>query len=171
MKEEFGNLLTMSCDALCVTTNGFVKKNGECVMGKGIAKTIQSKYPNIPYTLGQAISLNGNVVHHLYDKPQNIISFPVKPVSKKCTSPDDYVSHMRFNIGDTIPGWACKADIEIIKQSAKKLVSLANKHPEWKRILLPRPGCGAGELNWNNVKQVLSEILDDRFVCVTFPQK
>lgn len=29
MKEEYGDILDMECDAVCITTNGFVKTNGE----------------------------------------------------------------------------------------------------------------------------------------------
>lgn len=172
MLEQRGNMFDISCDAMCITTNGFVKTNGECVMGRGIAKAIQQYLPDIPKVLGKAIQHKGNRVHLLYphvpDTHPAVLSFPVKPVSKVCQSHDDYVSHMRFNIGQTIPGWACKADISIIQRSAKELVELANAHPEWQKILIPRAGCGAGELRWDSVQPILAEILDDRFIAVTY---
>lgn len=170
MKEEYGNILAMNCDAFCITTNGYVKNNGALVMGRGIAKQIQRFVPNIPYILGNLVKTQGNKVHLVLSEPNrpSIISFPVKPISKICRSPDDYVSHMKYQLGDLIAGWACKADIEIIIESAEQLVELANQHPEWKRILIPRAGCGAGELDWKDVKPILEEILDDRFIAVTF---
>lgn len=171
MKEEYGDMLEMQCDALCVTTNGYVKKDGSCVMGRGIAKQIQSYFPSITKDLGKLIKTKGNNVHQIYqmnDSTPAIISFPVKPVSKVCESHDDYVSHKHFAIGQIIAGWACKADINIIIESAKQLVELANQHPEWESVLIPRAGCGAGELSWKDVKPILSEILDDRFIAVTF---
>lgn len=168
MKELKGNMFSIECDALCITTNGFVKSNGECVMGIGCAKNIKQYYPNIGFKLGKLIKTEGNKVHLIYqDDGLDIISFPVKPITKVCKSHDDYVSHMKFGIGQTIAGWACKADINIIEQSAYQLVELANKH-DWGIVLLPRAGCGAGELDWSTVKPILSKILDDRFIAVTY---
>jgi len=37
MKELRGNLFHTPCDVICITTNGFVKRNGEAVMGRGCA--------------------------------------------------------------------------------------------------------------------------------------
>lgn len=169
MKEMRGNMFEIDCDALCVTTNGFVKANGECVMGRGIAKQIKQYIPTIAKDLGKLIKAKGNNVHLIYPKSDvpAVLSFPVKPVSKICESHNDYVSHMNFNIGDTIAGWACKADIEIIEKSAYQLAELANQN-DWKTIILPRAGCGAGELEWVNVKPILDNILDDRFIAVTY---
>lgn len=169
MKLKKGNIFNETCDAICITTNGFVKKNGECVMGRGIAKAIKQYLPNIAKDLGTLIKTKGNKVHLIYDDINpNIISYPVKPIEKICTSHDDYVSHMRFNIGDTICGWACKADIAIIETSAYELIELANKQ-NYHNVILPYVGCGAGELDWNNtVYPLLSTILDDRFTCMTF---
>jgi hypothetical protein len=61
-----------------------------------------------------------------------------------------------------------KAGLELIKRSAGELVLLADKYPGYLRICLPRPGCGNGQLEWRDVKQVIRPILDDRFV-VVFP--
>ena len=47
------------------------------------------------------------------------------------------------------------------------LVNLANVMG-WQTILCPRFGCGAGELNWEDVKPMIENILDDRFICVTY---
>lgn len=170
MKEMKGNMLNISCDALCITTNGYVKKDGNLVMGRGIAKQIQRYFPNITKDLGHLVKTKGNNVHLVYQETEDmpsIISFPVKPVAKICESHDDYVSHMKFNIGDTIQGWACKASMFMIEKSAHQLVRLADEHG-WEVILLPRAGCGAGELDWADVKPILDKILDDRFIAVTY---
>lgn len=170
MKLAKGNILEQDCEAICITTNGFVKNNGECVMGKGIAKQIKRYFPNIAKDLGYLIKTKGNKVHLIYpmtDDTPAIISYPVKPINKVCTSHDDYVSHMHFNIGDIICGWACKADIAIIETSAYELIELANKQ-NYHNVILPYVGCGAGELDWNQVKPILSDILDDRFTCMSY---
>lgn len=173
MKEAKGNLWDMPCDAVCISTNGFVKNNGECVMGRGCAKEAAEYFPEIPKLLGTKLKKYGNVVQTIrHFEGVAILAYPVKPVSFEFFNELDcegIVSHMRykFNPGDEVPGWACVAEMEIIERSAKELVALADRHG-WKNILLPRVGCGAGELSWSKVKPVLDEILDDRFTAVTF---
>ena len=170
MKESIGNIFYTDCDAVCITTNGFVKSNDENVMGRGCALEAKKLIPDLPLILGEKITNEGNQVHILLEQNDvHLISFPVKPITVMCNG-SNVVEHMnnKFKVGSIVPGWAAKADIEIIRQSALELVQLANEM-NWKTILLPRPGCGAGELSWNNlVKPVLEEILDDRFICMTF---
>ena len=166
MQLIYGNAFTTDCDALCITTNGFVKNNGHAVMGKGIAKNIQRYCPNITKDLGELIETKGNNVHLIYRTEPVIISFPVKPISG-ISDGTNHVSHLYFSKGERVPGWAMKAEIEVIKQSAYQLVELADSNP-WNTIVLPRPGCGAGELSWEQVEPVLANILDDRFKVITY---
>lgn len=167
MKEAKGDMLYMECDALCITTNGFVKTNGECVMGAGIAKQISSAFPNIPYLLGQAILRKGNIVQPIcVEHSIEILAFPVKPIYGIANG-FNTVSHKNFHYGAQVPGWAMKADLDLITRSALQLKALADTKP-WKTILLPRPGCGAGELLWEDVKPLISSILDDRFTACSY---
>lgn len=170
MKEAKGNLFRTVCDAICITTNGFYKTNGNAVMGRGCALQASELYPDIKVKLGNLLRTKGNHVHYLgtYDGKE-IVSFPVKPITIPFIDNSQIVSHMRgkFLKGHIVPGWACVANINIIQDSAKELVALTNRYG-WTDIVLPRPGCGAGELVWNNVKPVLEDILDDRFTCITY---
>lgn len=167
MRQAKGNMLYMEGDALCITTNGFIKANGECVMGRGIAKAMSDAFPHLPRVLGASIRKNGNSVQQL-DVINNmqVIAFPVKAISAISTG-SNYVSHKHFPIGSLVPGWALKADPELITTSAKQLVELINK-TNCKNVLMPRPGCGAGELDWGDIEPILSSILDDRFIICTF---
>ena len=170
MKEARGNMLTIDCDAIVITTNGYVKPNGECVMGKGIAKQVAELFPELPKLLGTRIAKMGNKVHWFSFEGVNevLVSFPVKS-SYEAFDGTNAVEHMRgkFKQGDVVPGWACKARIELIENSAHQLVHMANQFG-WKNIICPRFGCGAGELDWNQVKQIVEPILDDRFTVYTF---
>lgn len=167
MKEAHGNMLEMDCDALVVTTNGFTKVNGEAVMGRGIAKQIADLIPEIPKTLGKMLKLYGNNVVLLTTNPIPIVSFPVKPVAVK-NNGTNVVSHCKTAIGTWTAGFLAKADIQIIEKSLIQLVELANSKPEWKIILIPRVGCGAGELDYKDIKPLMEKYLDDRFICCTY---
>ncbi len=170
MKTIIGNLWDQQgADALVITTNGFVKANGECVMGRGCAKEAVERFPGISKHLGALLGVHGNRVLRLVSKScPHIVSFPVKPVSEPYDG-TNAVAHMAktFVEGQMVPGWACKARIEIILRSAHELVAMTDKFG-WQRVVLPYPGCGAGELSWDDVGPLLAAILDDRFEAITF---
>jgi len=170
MIEIKGNLFNELCDTFCITTNGFVKKDGSCVMGRGCAKQAADYWPRLPKILGENINSYGNVVLAalLLSDGRHLLSFPVKPTSVVFNG-NNCVKHMmnKFNVGDIVPGWAAVADIGLIKTSATQLVIIADIY-KWKKVVLPRPGCGAGELSWPTVKHELDQILDDRFYSITF---
>lgn len=132
---------------LCITTNGTVKKNGECVMGAGIAKEAARFFPRLPEDLGREISKHGNRMHYLGN---NLLSFPVKH------------------------NWYETADIELIKESCKTLMEALDylateRDVEECTAILPRPGCGNGKLDWETqVKPAIAPILDDRVYIITF---
>jgi hypothetical protein len=189
MKLTYGNLFEQEADCIAITTNGFVKKNGEAAMGRGCALQAAKMYPFLPVNLGSAIRANGNNVNRLtmrrdgkiflldgdvfayprsYD--YDIVSFPVKPVLV-ISNGNNVVGHMasRFPRGVVVPGWAAVADIKIIAKSCAELVALTDS-VGWKTVVLPRPGCGAGELFWEQVSPVLEATLDDRFHVIDFSQ-
>jgi len=146
MLEEFGDFWTIQGDARCITTNGALRSNGDAIMGKGIALQAKQRYPRIEYTLGRLIQKYGN---HVFYLGNGLISFPTK-------------HHWRDN----------KSDIELIKRSAVELVSLFKgdvpiDNKSNRRILLTRPGCGSGNLNWTDVRPVLQTILNsNEFIVV-----
>lgn len=154
--------------AICITTNGYVKNNGRCVMGKGIAATALQCSPNIDLSLGTLINEKGNVVHLLPEKINecNLISFPVKPIYERRDqeNPTQVVKFHRnkFAHGAYVPGWACTARVNIIEKSCQELVMLAEQHPEWTDILIPRMGCGAGELDWKDIKPLVEGYFSDK---------
>lgn len=156
MREQRKNLWDMRVDAVCITTNGYVNKQGDAVMGAGCALEARSKFPGIAHELGSLITDVGNHVHRLqtprhgwYDGESGeeftteVLSFPVK-------------HH-----------WKERADMKLIERSAQELVALTD---EWSfsSVAVPRPGCGNGHRNWEDVKPVIEPILDDRFIIVSF---
>lgn len=141
MIEARGNLWTHPADLRVITTNGFVKNNGAAVMGRGCALEATQRHPGIENVLGARLRASGNHVHLL---GPGLASMPVK-------------HH-----------WRQDADPTLIVRSATELVALADKHSNYQRIVLPRPGCGNGRLRWNDIRPLLEGILDDRFTVITF---
>ena len=163
------DLLGTSC-TICITTNGFVKKNGSAVMGRGIAKQISQAIPLFAKDLGAKIDRYGNKCQKVLDyRMTTLVSFPVKPESIVLEDMSQVVAHMRgnFSIGDHVPGWACIADINIIENSARMLAELMDINMVNFPVYLPKPGCGAGELDWNDVKPIIENCLGDRdyYIC------
>jgi hypothetical protein len=127
----------------CITTNGFVKNNGECVMGRGCAREARDKFPGFAKFLGDTIKQLGNKVH-LFGTPR-LCSFPTKHV------------------------WWEKSDLGLIKKSARELANIAQAAPD-NIFYLPRPGCGNGQLRWEDVRPVIASILPDNVVVVNYQQ-
>ena len=147
MREEKGNLWTYpDADAICVTTNGQTKRNGDAVMGRGTALQAKQRFPGIEKTLGEQLRRSGNVPAILY-------SWPVAHTNRRTALLSFPVKHL----------WAQPADPDLIVQSARLLVELADRR-EWKTVVLPRPGCGNGQLRWEDVGPMIAPLLDDRFV-------
>ena len=170
MLNKHGDLFNVDADAVCITTNGFVTVTRKSVMGRGCAAELKKLWPEAPAVLGEHIIKNGNVTQVFGGKNIAIVAFPVKKVmdnaNKGCTN---IVKHaqMRYLSGACVPGFHLNADMERIQLSALQLVDLADEHG-WESIALPRPGCGAGELDWKEVEPMLQSILDDRFTSYTF---
>jgi len=125
-----------------ITTNGAVKKDGTCVMSRGVAKQAADRYPTLPFQLGNRIKSAGNVLHIFDDL--KIITFPVK-------------HH-----------WKDKAELDLIEKSLQQLVAWANIPPrKHGRFYMVRPGCSNGRRDWETeVKPLCTRYLDDRFVII-----
>ena len=170
MIEKRGNIFYEDCDALCITTNGYVKKNGEAVMGRGCALDATKQLPKLPKILGHHLIVNGNQVYYLtHVNDVAVVSFPTKPVEAPYVDGLRIVKSMadKYKLGDYVPGWALQSDLSLIASSCIQLVNLTNAYG-WEKVVLPRPGCGAGELNWEDIKPILKDYLDDRFVVMTY---
>lgn len=126
----------------CITTNGHVKTDGRAVMGRGVARQAKDRIPGIDKVLGTKIKLNGNIFQPIYIHPF-ILSFPVK-------------HH-----------WREVADLNLIARSTLDLKEWANNRPQ-ATIILPRPGCGNGQLDWEVVKKIVS-VLPDNVHVISLP--
>jgi hypothetical protein len=151
MLEVYGSLWTYPAGVRVITTNGFVKRNGEAVMGRGCALEAAKKWAGLPSMLGDVLSMRGNHVSSLgkiNGGDEWLFSFPVKH------------------------NWWEKADLALIERSAHELAGEIPMHvDDTVVVVLPRPGCGNGQLNWTDVKPMIADILDDRFHVITHAEE
>jgi hypothetical protein len=130
---------------IVITTNGTIKRNGEAVMGRGVALQAKEQFPSLSAELGMALNRIGNVPHVFFK--YKLITLPVKHE------------------------WMQQADLKLIEQSLGILTHIdrrleASKY-EPPTVYLPRPGCGNGGLKWEDVRP-LCEKLPDWFIVVEY---
>lgn len=132
--------------AVCVTTNGIIKTNGDAVMGKGIAKEANQRF-HLAGALAKHLREDGNTpfnfgVYQSGNSKFHVISFPTKW------------------------DWKNDSDLDLIQASALLLLKICNE-TNITTCYLPPVGCGLGSLDYSKqVKPLLEFILDDRFVVV-----
>jgi hypothetical protein len=144
MLELTGNLWDVPAEARVITTNGTLSRRGTAVMGRGCAYEAYERFPGVEVVLGNLLRERGNHVFLLLEATPDraaLVSFPTKQVP-----------------------WM-PSDLDLIRQSARELVLLADEQA-WCKVVLPRPGCGNGGFQWEFIRRVLGEILDDRFTSV-----
>jgi hypothetical protein len=123
---------------IVITTNGFIKKDRTAVMGAGIARTASMKFPDLRASIGEKLIQCGNVPFINIEK--QMITLPTKD------------------------NWTEPSKIDLIESGLKIIVRMADEL-RIKSILLPRPGCGNGHLDWlSEVKPICDAILDDTFM-------
>lgn len=142
MREAMVDIWSLWGEAvLAITTNGSRTRDGRAIPGRGVARQAFERFPDLPVQLGRLLQAGGNHVHQIIP---GLVSFPVEdtPFSQP--------------------------DRRLIRQSAAELRYLADQNG-WQQIVVPRPGCGGGGLRWEEVRPILVELFDDRFIVVTTP--
>ena len=153
MKQLQGDIWEQEVDAICITTNGTLKCDGCAVMGAGVAKQAAQRFPQIPSLLGEHIKQIGNHV--------NVLNFLTRPSEQECKCPK-YTYLVAFPVKHN---WFEKADPALIEKSCQELVDITTK-AGWENVILPRPGCDNGKLDWKDVEPICAKYFDDRFTIV-----
>lgn len=173
MKELIGHDLFEQIsisDAIAITTNCSVMtdadgNNPENPMG-AMAGVAASRWPNIPSIYGHLLMTVPNVpvILGYINKmdPSIFVSFDEMEVGV------DYTALVAFptmlEIGEP-------ADLDLIARSAQLLREMADIF-SWEAVMTGRPGAGVGGLDWKEeVKPLLEEIWDERFICCHFEPK
>ncbi len=149
--------------AICILTNGYVNAQGANTMGRGCAAEAKYRWPGIQLSIGAAIRHGGNTCHRLTDviDGKTLLGVP-KPWGSRYQLPYHLFSF------PTKQHWREKSDLDLIESSAQQLLVLTDRM-DLQSVVMPRPGCGMGRLSWEDeVRPLLSPILDDRFYAITF---
>lgn len=117
---------------ICITTNGSITRTGHAVCGAGCNGEAERRYSDWPRDLGRHIRNIGNIP--FFDNQHYLLSFPVKKE------------------------WHHKADLDLIGRSMALVVEYRDLY-QWEKVYIPRPGCGYGQRNWNDVCEILTENL------------
>ncbi len=138
MLEAKGDLWTYPANYRVITTNGIVVGKG-LVMGRGCAYEAAQKFSDLRGFLGELVRQHGNkpyVITH-----HKIITLPTK-------------HH-----------WRDKSDLALIAKGVFVLQRMWEENMI-RKVVMPRPGCGNGGLDWIDVKPILEGILSDDFTVI-----
>lgn len=148
MLELYGDYwqFAKTADCLVFTSNRTLNSRGHLVMGAGIARDFKQHFPHLPALFGKVLTESPD--SHLMstfgysgDFFYTIVAFPTKEHWK-----DDSITNY-------------------IDRSCSELVIHADKYNA-NKVILTRPGCGLGGLQWEDVKPICLKHLDDRFSIV-----
>ena len=125
-----------------ITTNGMVKASGKLVMGRGIALEAKKRFPGLDRLLGRFVLLNGNKPFRFLYQEAQLMTFPTKYLWREVSNKD------------------------LIVESAERIRLLLGQ--ERMIYISGRPGCGNGELDWEEVKPLLIPILPDNVLITSW---
>lgn len=119
-------------------------RNDRLVMGKGVALQATKNVPSIRIRFAYALKRNSFNVCYIRHGLSRYVAFPTKV------------------------HWREQASLKLIRESAKQLRELIWSSGEPNCMcILPKVGCGYGNLAWEDVEPVLREELPDKnFVVV-----
>lgn len=126
---------------IAITTNGSLTSDGRAIMGRGVARQAAERFPELRSRLGRLLQVRGNHVHEIM---LGLVSYPVEETP--------------FSL----------PELRLIRRSAAELRLLTDQCG-WPVVVVPRPGCGGGGMQWEEVRPVLEEFFDDRFIVVAAP--
>jgi hypothetical protein len=114
----------------------------QLIMGGGQALLAVQRWPNLDYQFGKQIA-SGVILPVVYRSDLTVVGFPTK------FKPQE------------------DSNLILIERAAQSLLEWADTTP-FTKIALPRPGCGLGNLRWEQVEPVIRGYFDDRFTVWSF---
>lgn len=132
------DMWTYPADIRIVTTNSYINKLGELVMGRGAALEAKTRYPDLP-------KMAGKVIRHMSD--YGVLYFPT----------------LRIGLFQVKRHWRDDADLSLIHESAFWLHMFAQCVSG--TIVLNYPGIGNGRLPEHEVEREIRDLPDNVIVC------
>ena len=129
-------------DGFCITTNSYIRNDGELVMGAGIALQAKKIFDGLPLALGRKIEKKCGHLGIYGTLPSNrkeidkMVAFQVKTHFKN------------------------RADLGLIEKSTNQLSKIATKYPN-KRLDLNFPGIGNGGRDVEKVMPIVKQLPDN----------
>lgn len=167
VREAHGDIWALAdslhADAICIPSNASLKTNGCAVMGAGIAKQARDRYKDVDRVAGIAIKMARDlaktaIFDSVFHKRAGFAGAEVSAIK--------VTSKLVIVMFPTKLLWWDKSILELIVVSAQGLAKLVPA-AGWETVLLPRPGCGCGGLEWPVVKKAIMDILPDEVIVVT----
>lgn len=155
LNDDIERYLTMcKFNAVVCTTNEVVKRNGELVMGAGIAKVFRDTFPILPFYWGEQLTQRkkrGDGGHLMVTHCSSVSNYKIGPYLIAFPT--------KYHFKDS-------SSLELIEESMSELYLLADIM-NFSSVLLPKPGCSNGGLSWEKqVYPVIKNALDGRFIII-----
>jgi len=126
-------------DWFCITTNATINKNGELVMGRGIALEAKTRFPELARRLGDIFTSVADMLPNCWYGlilVDNIVAFQTKV------------------------DWKNQSDLDLIKFSTGLLAEMATEHLN-EQFHLNFPGIGNGGLKREDVLPIIQDLPDN----------
>lgn len=141
----------LEISSIVITTNCILNNIGDLVMGAGVAKAAKEKWPELPNLFGKQQKEFGYLTPRL--------------LTYHTTFGEGGWPLLIFGVPTKIH-WKDNSNLNLIQNSIIELVQYHNSYnKQGKKCLIPKLGCSNGGLNWDDVRPIMEEYLDDRFVC------
>ena len=151
MKIVEGNLWDFTDDAIFVTTNATIRKDGELVMGRGAAKEMKEQFSIFPKVIGDQISRNNGSggKYGLY----TIHPFVFNDDGSRKYGKILGAFQVKYN-------WWEKADLDLIEYSTDALLKSFETQLKNLKVSMNFPGIGNGKLAYDEVYPIIEKLPD-----------
>jgi len=152
---------------VAITTNGVLDRDGNLVMGAGIALEAKNKFREVKHILPETISVGifpiekilGEHVKYNRNVPCflegiRIVSFPTKNLWRDPSSIELICNSFRLICSQL--WWS--DEVDLVDPNYKDDGVIAPDSPNHPQIYCPLPGCGNGGLKWEDVSKAILDM-------------
>ena len=160
MKIKYGNLSIDDHQYVAIMMSQYVDKEGKATFNRNLSIILGESHGGISKEIGKLIQ--HKKINLVRDKFITFIDRPAKATITKTKMLDKpYI--FEHAIGDEVEGFKLSPDMDTIRKSCYEMVELADKE-SWGEIAMY-----GFDNNWEEVYEVISPILDNRFIIYMKP--